>query len=147
MNQVVPWKPLLDLIETVYLKVSSKGGRPPYPLATMLRIHMVRQWYSLSDSAMEEALIEVATIRRFAEIDLISDKIPDETMILSFRYLLKKNELGKEIFDVVKAHLMQRGMAMKQGTIIDAKLISAPSSIKNKTGNLTCSILREAISY
>jgi IS5 family transposase len=100
----------------------------------MLRIHLMQQWYSLSDPAMEDALIEVATIRRFAGIDLISDRIPDETTILSFRHLLEKNKLGKEIFDVVKAHLKQRGMAMKQGTIIDATLISAPSSTKNKAG-------------
>ena len=134
MDQVVPWQPLLDLIEPIYPKVSSKGGRPPYPLATMLRIHLMQQWYSLSDPAMEDALIEVPTMRRFAGIDLISDRIPDETTILSFRHLLEKNKLGKEIFDVVKAHLKQRGMAMKQGTIIDATLISAPSSTKNKTG-------------
>jgi IS5 family transposase len=100
----------------------------------MLSIHLMQQWYSLSDPAMEDALIEVATIRRFVGIDLNSDKIPDETTILSFRHLLEKNKLGKEIFDVVKAHLKQRGMAMKQGTIIDATLISAPSSTKNKTG-------------
>ena len=94
----------------------------------------MQQWYSLSDPAMEDALIEVPTMGRFAGIDLISDRIPDETTILSFRHLLEKNNLGKEIFDVVKAHLKQRGMAMKQGTIIDATLISAPSSTKNKTG-------------
>ena len=134
MDQVVPWQALIDLIEPFYPKVSSKGGRPSYPLATMLRIHLMQQWYSLSDPAMEDALIEVATIRRIAGIDMISDRIPDETTILSFRHLLEKNNLGKEIFDVVKAHLKQRGMAMKQGTIIDATLISAPSSTKNKTG-------------
>ena len=134
MDQDVPWKPLLDLIEPIYPKASSKGGRLSYPLATMLRIHLMQQWYSLSDPAMEDALIEVPTMRRFAGIDLISDKIPDETTILSFLHLLEKNKLGNEIFDVVKAHLKQRGMAMKQGTIIDATLISAPSSTKNKTG-------------
>jgi IS5 family transposase len=134
MDQVVPWQPLLDLIEPIYPKVSSKGGRPSYPLATMLRIHLMQQWYSLSDPAMEDALIEVPTMRHFAGIDLISDRIPDETTILSFRHLLEKSNLGKEIFDVVKAHLKQRGMAMKQDTIIDATLISAPSSTKNKTG-------------
>ena len=134
MDQVVPWQPLLDLIEPVYSKVSSKGGRPPYPLATMLRIHLMQQWYSLSDPAMEDALIEVATIRRFAGIDLISDRIPDETTILAFRHLLEKHDLGQKIFETVKAYLKQRGMAMKQGTIIDATLISAPSSTKNKTG-------------
>lgn len=83
---------------------------------------------------MEDALIEVPTMRRFAGIDLISDRIPYETTILSFRHLLEKNKLGKEIFDVVKAHLKQRVMAMKQGTIIDVTLISDPSSTKNKTG-------------
>ena len=134
MDQVVPWQALIDLIEPHYPKTSSKGGRPPYPLATMLRIHLMQQWYSLSDPAMEDALIEVATIRRFAGIDLISDRIPDETTILAFRHLLEKHDLGQQIFETVKAHLKQRGMAMKQGTIIDATLISAASSTKNKGG-------------
>jgi len=134
MDQVVPWQPLLDLIEPVYPKVSSRGGRPPYPLATMLRIHLMQQWYSLSDPAMEDALIEVPTMLRFAGIELVRDRIPDETTILAFRHLLEKHDLGQPIFETVKAHLKQRGMAMKQGTIIDASLISAPSSTKNKTG-------------
>jgi IS5 family transposase len=134
VDQVVPWQSLLDLIEPVYPKASSKGGRSSYPLATMLRIHLKQHWYNLSDPAMEDALIEVPTMRRFAGIDLISDRIPDETTILSFRHLLEKINLGKEILDFVKAHLKQRGMAMKQGTIIDATLISAPSCTKNKTG-------------
>ena len=134
MDQVVPWQALIDLIEPHYPKTSSKGGRPPYPLATMLRIHLMQQWYSLSDPAMEDALIEVATIRRFAGIDLISYRIPGETTILAFRHLLEKHDLGQKIFETVKAHLKERGMAMKQGTIIDATLISAPSSTKNKTG-------------
>ena len=132
MDQVVPWQPLLDLIEPYYPKTSSKGGRPPYPLATMLRIHLMQQWYSLSDPAMENTLIEVATIRRFAEIDLISDRIADETTILAFRHLLEKHDLGQKVFETVKAHLKQRGIAMKQGTIIDATLISAPSSTKKQ---------------
>jgi IS5 family transposase len=120
MEKVVPWKALLDLIEPHYPKTGSKGGRPPYPLATMLRIHLLQQWYDLSDPAMEDALIEVPTMRRFAGIDMISDRIPDETTILAFRHLLEKNDLGKQIFEVVKAHLKANGMAMKQGTIIDA---------------------------
>jgi len=134
MEKVVPWKALLDLIEPHYPKTSSKGGRPPYPLATMLRIHLLQQWYDLSDPAMEDALIEVPTMRRFAGIDMISDRIPDETTILAFRHLLEKNDLGKQIFEVVKAQLKSNGMAMKQGTIIDATLIAAPSSTKNKAG-------------
>ncbi len=128
MEKVVPWKALLDLIEPHYPKTSSKGGRPPYPLQTMLRIHLLQEWYDLSDPAMEDALIEVPTMRRFAGIDMISDRIPDETTILAFRHLLEKHDLGQQIFEVVKAHLKDNGMAMKQGTIIDATLIAAPSS-------------------
>lgn len=132
MEAVVPWKALIDLIEPHYPKAGSKGGRPAYPLATMLRIHLMQQWYDLSDPAMEDALIEVPTMRRFAGINLISDRIPDETTILSFRHLLEKHDLGKQIFETVKRHLKANGMAMKQGTIIDATLIAAPSSTKNE---------------
>ena len=127
MEKVVPWKALLELIEPHYPKTSSKGGRPPYPLATMLRIHLLQQWYDLSDPAMEDALIEVPTMRRFAWIDMIRDRIPDETTILMFRHLLEKHDLGQQIFEFEKAHLKANGMAMKQGTIIDATLIAAPS--------------------
>jgi IS5 family transposase len=134
MEVVVPWQALIALIEPHYPKTSKKGGRPPYPLATMLRIHLLQQWYSLSDPAMEEALIEVPTMRRFTGIELISDRIPDETTILTFRHLLEKHELGEQIFETVKAHLSARGMTMRQGTIVDATLIAAPSSAKNKDG-------------
>jgi IS5 family transposase len=132
MEKVVPWKVLVELIEPHYPKTTSKGGRPPYPLETMLRIHLLQQWYDLSDPAMEDALIEVATMRRFAGIALIIDRIPDETTILAFRHLLEQNDLGEQIFEAVKEHLKANGMAMKQGTIIDATLIAAPSSTKNK---------------
>jgi transposase, IS5 family len=83
---------------------------------------------------MEDALIEVRTMRRFAEIDMLSDRIPDETTILAFRHLLEKHSLGEQIFETVKGHLRERGMATKQGTIIDATLIAGPSSTKNKAG-------------
>jgi IS5 family transposase len=128
MEKVVPWKALIDLIEPHYPKSSSKGGRPAYPLETMLRVHLMQQWYDLSDPAMEDALIKVPIMRRFAGIDLIRERIPDETTILAFRHLLEKHNLGEQIFETVKAHLKTNGMAMKQGTIIDATLIAAPSS-------------------
>ena len=88
IEAVVPWPALIALIEQHYPKASKKGGRLPHPLAAMLLIHLLHQWYLLSDPAMEEALIEVPTMRRFAGIDLISDRIPDETTILNFRHLL-----------------------------------------------------------
>jgi len=132
MEALVPWKALVELIEPHYPKTSSKGGSPPDPLETMLRFHLLQQWYDLSDPAMEDALIEVATMRRFAGIALISDRIPDETTILTFRHLLEKHDLGQQIFKVVKAHLKANGMAMKQGTIIDATIIAAPSSTSTR---------------
>jgi transposase, IS5 family len=101
-------------------------------METMLRVHLLQQWYDLSDPAMEDALIEVATMRRFAGIALITDRIPDETTILAFRHLLEENDLGAQIFETAKAHLKANGMAMKQGTIIDATIIEAPSSAKNE---------------
>lgn len=90
--------------------------------------------YSLSDPSMEDALIELPTMRRFAGIDMISERIPDETTILAFRHLLERHNLGEQIFETVKVNLKANGMAMKQGTIIDATLIAAPSSTKNKSG-------------
>ena len=95
----------------------------------MVKFHLMYNWYSFSDPANEDALMQIATMC-FAGIDLISDKISNETTIFSFRHLLEKNKLGNEIFDVVKAHLKHRGMAMKQGMIIVATLISAPVSTK-----------------
>ncbi len=117
---MVPWQALIELIKPHHPKTSSKGGRPPYPLATMLRIHLLQQWYSLSGPAMEEALIEVPTMRRVVGIDLISNRIPDEATILAFRHLLERHDLGEQIFETVKTHLSQRGMTMRQGTIVDA---------------------------
>ena len=98
----------------------------------MLRIHLLQQWYDLSDPAMEDALIEVATMRRFVGIALISDQIPAEKTILAFRHLLEQNDLGEQIFEAVKGHLKANGMAMKQGTIIDATIIAAPSSTSTR---------------
>ena len=142
MEKVVHCKTLIDLIEPHYPRTSTVGGRLPYPLATMLCIHLQQQWYSLSDSAVEEALIEVTTVRRCAGIELISDRIADETTILTFRHLLEKEVLGEQIYYfaedfvyvTVKAHLNARAMTMRQGTIMDATLIAAPSTTKNKEG-------------
>ncbi len=134
MEAVVPWKALVDLIEPHYPRTSSKGGRPPYPLETMLRIHLLQQWYSHSNPAMQEALIEAPTMRRFADIELISDRISDETTILTFRHMLEKHGLGEQVFETVKAPLSERGMTMRQGKIVDATLIAAPISSKNKVG-------------
>jgi transposase, IS5 family len=120
------------LTEPHYSKASKKGGQPPYSLATILCVHLLQQWYATSDPAMEVALIEVPTMRRFAGIDLIRHRIPDETTILTSRPLLVKHGLGEPIFETVKAHLSARGMTMRQDMIVDAILIAAASSSQNK---------------
>jgi len=99
MDQVVPWKALLALIEPHYPKLG-RPGRQPYPLATMLRIHFLQQWYALSDPAMEEALYDTPAMRRFAQIGGLAD-IPDETTILNFRRLLETHDLAEKLFQQV----------------------------------------------
>ncbi len=132
MEQVVPWKALLKLIEPNYPKMGRRG-RQPYPVATMLRIHFLQQWYSLSDPGMEEALYEIPTLRRFAQLSGL-DAIPDETTILNFRRLLETHGLAGRIFERVNAHLARKGQSLRAGTIVDATIIAAPSSTKNKDG-------------
>jgi IS5 family transposase len=131
MEQVVPWKSLLDLIEPLY-PVAGRG-RQPYPLQTMLRIHLMQNWFGLSDPAMEEALYEITPMRTFAGLSL-TEAIPDETTILNFRHLLEKNELAPEILSRVNGYLRRKGLMLKRGSIVDATIIAAPSSTKNAEG-------------
>jgi IS5 family transposase len=131
MERVVPWKLLLDLIEPFY-PVAGRG-RHPYPLETMLRVHLMQNWFGLSDPAMEEALYEITPMRAFAGLTL-TKAIPDETTILNFRHLLETNELAPEILRRVNAYLSRKGLMLKRGSIVDATIIAAPSSTKNATG-------------
>jgi len=105
----------------------------PYPLATMLRVHLMQNWFALSDPAMEEALYEIASLRNFAGLDL-RKAIPDETTILNFRHLLEENDLAEDILKQVNVHLMRKGLLLKRGSIVDATIIAAPSSTKNAEG-------------
>jgi transposase, IS5 family len=131
MEQVVPWNSLLSLIEPLY-PVAGRG-RHPYPIATMLRVHLMQNWFGLSDPAMEEALYEIAPMRQFARLTL-TKPIPDETTILNFRRLLEENELAAEILARVNALLTRKGLLLKRGSIVDATIIAAPSSTKNADG-------------
>ena len=127
----MPWARLEAVIEPFYPKPGN--GRRPYPLATMLRIHCLQQWYTLSDPAMEDALYEISSMRLFANLSL--DKpIPDHTTIMNFRHLLEKHNLGRQIFYDVNQWLAEAGVLLKEGTLMDATIIEAPSSTKNKTG-------------
>jgi IS5 family transposase len=130
MEQVVPWDALLALIEPVYPRAGN--GRRPYLLATMLRVHLMQNWYGYSDPGMEEALYEVAPLRRFAGLSLSRGSVPDETTILNFRRLLEKHDLSAKVFATVNGYLGDKGMLLREGTIVDATIIHAPPSTKNK---------------
>jgi IS5 family transposase len=132
MDAVVPWTRLLGLIEPHYPKAGPKGGRPPIPLETMLRVYFLQQWYSLSDPMAEEMLYDSEAMRRFADIELGDDRIPDETTILNFRHLLEKHEVTEKIFTEVNGHLADQGIGLRSGTLVDATIINAPSSTKNE---------------
>jgi IS5 family transposase len=131
MDRVVPWAELLALIEPSY-PTSGRRGRPPMAASTMLRIHFMQQWYTLSDPAMEDALYEIESMRRFAGLELNEDPIPDETTILKFRRFLEQHGLAAKILDAVNAYLSGKGLLLRQGTIVDATIIQAPSSTKNR---------------
>ena len=132
MGTVVPWARLLALIAPHYPKVGPKGGRPPMPLETMLRIYFLQQWYALSDPMAEEMLYDSDAMCRFAGIELGDDRIPDETTILNFRHLLEKHRLTEKLFAEVNRHLVDQGITLCSGTLVDATIIDAPSSTKNE---------------
>lgn len=131
MDAVVPWDRFEQLIVPHY-PVAGRGRRP-YPLRAMLKVHFMQQWFGLSDPAMEEALWETPLLREFAGLGLDFEGVPDETTILKFRHLLEKHGLGKALFDEMTAILTERGLLLRQGTIVDATLIAAPPSTKNRT--------------
>ena len=134
MNLVVPWTELVSLIQPFASGgTGPKGGRPSFPVETMLRIHFLQQWFGLSDPAMEEALHDVSLYCEFAHLDPGAMRLPDETTILRFRHLLEENNLSIQLLATINATLATKGLMLKTGTVVDATLIAAPSSTKNST--------------
>ena len=129
MEQILPWQNMVEVIEPFYPKAGN--GRRPYPLETMLRIHCMQHWYNLSDGAMEDALYEIASMRLFARLSLDS-ALPDRTTIMNFRHLLEQHQLARQLFKTISRWLAEAGVMMTQGTLVDATIIEAPSSTKNK---------------
>lgn len=129
MDRVIPWQRLLGLIAPHYPKAGR--GRPPMPLATMLRIYFVQQFFNLSDPQAEDAIYDSESIRRFVGVELGDEAVPDETTILNFRHLLERHHLTEKIFGAVLHLLEERRLLLKAGTIVDATIINAPSSTKN----------------
>ncbi|MEC5410028.1 IS5 family transposase [Paraburkholderia sp. MPAMCS5] len=132
MRRVVPWLKLIALIEPHY--PTGKTGRPPFPVATMLQIHFMQQWFGLSDPAMEEALYDVPLYREFAGLDGGMVRLPDESTILRFRHLLETHGLAAQMLSLVNEILTEKGLMLKAGSAVDATLIAAPSSTKNGSG-------------
>lgn len=130
MERVVPWDRLMARIAPHYPVAGN--GTQPYPLATMLRIHLMQQWFGYSDPAMEEALHDVPLLRGFAGLDAGESRRPDETTILRFRRLLETHDLALSLFNEVAALLADKGLLLRSGTIVDATLIAAAPSTKNR---------------
>ena len=130
MDQVIPWADLLKIIRRHYPKAGN--GRQPIPMERMLRIYFMQQWYGLSDPGMEDALYDSESMRRFTGIDLEADVIPDETTILNFRHLLEQHHLTEKIFEKTQRYLVEKGLMLREGTIVDATIINSPPSTKNQ---------------
>ena len=132
MHRVVPWADLVAVIEPVYPKADGPG-RPPVGIARMLRLHCLQQWFNLSDPAVEEALYDSRAMRQLVGIDLGREPVPDATTICKFRHLLETHQLGQQLFARIGEYLTKQGLQVSRGTIVDATIISAPSSTKNRT--------------
>jgi IS5 family transposase len=131
LEQLIPWQKLKQQLSKGYQKTGP--GRPPYPLESMLRIHIMQLVYNLSDPEMEDYLYEVESMRRFAHLRLC-ESIPDETTILNFRHYMEAHKFGKKVFDTINQHLADKGLRLREGTIVDASIIAAPTSTKNAEG-------------
>ena len=130
MEALIPWAKLLTVIEPFYPK--GQRGRPPIGLERMLRVYFLQQWYGLADEALEDALYDSQALQSFARIDLAAEGVPDATTLLKFRRLLETHDLCKGIFSAINADLTARGLLLREGTLVDATLIAAPPSTKNK---------------
>jgi transposase, IS5 family len=134
MERILPWPELKGVVEPHYPKISELGGRPPIPVERMLRVYFLQLWFNLSGPAVEKTLYDSAAMRAFVGIDLGSEAAPDETTICKFRHLLERNKLGKQLLATVNEYLQRNGIRIANGTIVDATIIGAPSSTKNKDG-------------
>jgi len=136
MDAVVPWDALISHIKPYYQGFTeenkSRGGRPSHGTELMLRIHFLQLWHNLSDPAMEEAIYDRLSFQNFLGFDCFGGAIPDESSILRFRHLLEKHKLSEQILEIINTYLDIHGLVLRAGTIVDATLLQAPVSKKNK---------------
>jgi IS5 family transposase len=131
MEVIIPWQDLTSAIEPFYPQPEG-AGRRPVGIERMLRIHFLQHWFNLSDPAVEEALYDSRALRQFVGIDLGREPVPDETTVCKFRHLMEQHNLGDQLFHLVNQFLQENGLKVSRGTIVDASIIHAPSSTKNK---------------
>ena len=139
MERVVPWAALVELVAPY--APEGKKGRPPFAVATMLRIHFMQQWFTLSDPAMEEALHDMPLFREFAHLDY-STRLPDGGTILRFRHLLEQHKLADQMLTTINELLSSKGLLLKAGTVVDATLVAAPSNGTATGSSLPSAALR-----
>lgn len=133
INAVTPWSALVAEIAPFYPKGEGRG-RPPMGVERMLRMYIAQQCFGLSDEAIEDAIYDSQAIRGFVGIDLARESAPDATTLLKFRRLLEKHALTERIFAAINTLLAAKGLLLKEGTVVDATIIAAPSSTKNQGG-------------
>jgi IS5 family transposase len=133
MDEVIAWDEWTGLIRPHYF--NNTRGRRPVPLETMLRMYLLQVWFNLSDEGVEDQINDSYAMRRFMKLDFASRQVPDATTLLHFRHLLEDNGLGKTLFDALSRFFDEHGFIMRGGTVIDATIISAPSSTKNATAS------------
>ncbi len=132
MEQIIPWERWVALIEPSYPK--GHRGRPPKGIEKMLRMYLLPLWFHLSDEAVEDAVYDSYAMRKFMGLNFLDEQVPDATTLLKFRHLLEKDQIGQQMLDAINQLLEENGYLMRGGTIVDATLLSAPSSTKNRTG-------------
>lgn len=132
LDAITPWQKLLEVLAPYYPR--GERGRPPKRLERLLRMYVAQQCLELSAEGIEDTHYDSYAVRKVVGADLGADEVPDATTLLKFRRLLESHELTRAIFETINAHLSERGLMMRQGTIVDATLIAAPASTRNARG-------------
>lgn len=132
MEKIIPWTQWIEMIRPYYY--NNRKGRPARGIETMLRMYLLQVWFSLSDEGTEDAIYDSYALRKFSHIDFLSEQVPDATTLLKFRHLLEEHHIGEQIFNDITARLDAAGLMMHGGTIVDATIIAAPPSTKNREG-------------
>jgi len=133
MDEIIPWEEWVSIVEPYYPE--GKRGRPPMGIEKMLRMYLLQIWFTLSDEGIEDAIYDSYAMRKFMGINFLEEQVPDATTLLKFRHLIEESGLGKAFFEAIRRCLEECGQIMKGGSILDATIISAPSSTKNAAGS------------